>query len=118
MQNTTIYLFTSTRKNARCVYKSFIEKDYRLFDINDICDMISFISYQKDTHKYIEIITYDTINRTAINRQGIYSIEPWINTIYGIFRQLNFVEFDYTLAELYDNPNIKYLINQYYHGRG
>ena len=116
-----IILKKSNRKNAKSIIKtksihmehleSKMDNLKKEFKKDDIFDILSFIIYNKKEYPIV------TIRLEGYETQKRYSFEQVINDVYKGLQFLNLKPFQFTLHELHDNKNIKYCINQYYHGK-
>lgn len=135
-----LYVCKSTRKNAKIEIvdcKQFFEIDNEKA-IEKIVDTTQKIIYAAKTLGTKQIIIdgslskqfdvayqnadkqdYNTadIRGVRFSQQIFYSIESLINFLYDCIMILN-PSLAVSVKTLFENPSVKYTINQYYHGEG
>lgn len=116
----TLYSLKSKRKNSRCTYKSMsvvegsknMKEFFTLYDLYDFADFIAHAPYHNFKLVVYDrqgcICTFDNINYRS-------DIEGVLNLLYDFMRIINFREWDFSLADLHNDPNIRFHINQFYH---
>lgn len=110
----------SNRKNAKSEYKDYyifknttknnIVKEFNASHILEILSKI--ISYKKRGYKVFNIRF--NANNTFVTLNQRYSFEQYINDIFNIMELINGKEFYFTLNDLHNDSNIKFLINEFY----
>lgn len=110
----TIYANKNGRSNSKWISKQWKKFDDAKFTLDDIYFMIEWVASQEYRYSY-SINVWDNENCT-IPISAPMTIEQIINYLYYYTRYLNMKEHEFTLAELHNDPNIRYLINQYYGG--
>jgi hypothetical protein len=114
----TLYACKSTRKNSKSIYKTIKiwngDRSKSNFTDNDIWDFMDFMV--RSEYRYFKVVAYgsDSCICTFNNYDYTRTIEVVINRLYDQMRLLNFKEWDFTKADLHNNPNTRYYINKYY----
>lgn len=108
----------SIRKNSKSIYKDFwVFNNYNL-TINTIKQFIEYHIIQKKIYKNDNLTCvlsiYDINQNIRIKLEKRYSIEQCINDYYILLELVSKQKFDFTLKELHNDSNIKFLINEYY----
>lgn len=108
----------STRKNSRSVSKTFWVFDNYSLNINTIKQFIEFHIIQKKLYKNDNLTcvlsVYDINQSIRMKLEKRHSIEQYINDYYILLELVSKQKFDFTLKELHNDSNIKFLISEYY----
>lgn len=117
-----LFSVKSKRKNAKGTYISKQiwseehDKAKHKFTKDDIYDVIGFACYAP-YHNFKLVAYRDHKCICSWNNFDIFTdIESVINVIYDFMEMLNLEKFEFTRAELHNEPNMRYLIHKYYHG--
>ena len=107
----TLNFKKSSRKNAKSISKKYYYSNDILLSVERLSDLVwNFISNKKYKYTTIELFKEPCILKSNIR----YSIEQYINDLYIMIQLATDKKFDFTISDLYNNPNIKFLINEYY----
>lgn len=114
--------YKSERKNAKSETRRFyifknsssnnIIKEFNHGHIREA--LWAIIMYNRKGYKNI-FIRFNN-NNSFFQTKKQYSFEQYINQLFNIMELINGKEFYFTLNDLHNDSNIKYLIGQYYHG--
>lgn len=113
----------SGRKNAKSLEyyrQQWNDEHGAKFSLDTLYDLTAFMascSYQRYT------VIYDSFNKLdAVHNEYLrvacperFSIEQAINDVYLLLKTLRPSDFTATLAQVHDDSNIRFLINQNYH---
>lgn len=115
-----LYALKSKRKNSKCDYKvkqiiggSSNMKEF--YTKEDIWDFMGFMINSQFRNFNIVAYSNSSCVFTINNFYPMGDIESVINRLYDVMRILNFREWDFTKEDLHNDPNTRYLINQFYH---
>lgn len=133
----SFFVYKSMRKNSKCDYKSFYiqnntDAEKAVYTIVGMADSVIHAMYNLDSNA---LIISGTISFTAPNTGYVnadknfynepknimvfgnkieyHSIEQIINTLYNWYMLIN-PYCSLSLKTLYNNPSIKYIINNFY----
>lgn len=113
----SIYANKNGRSNSKWTNKEWKKYDDAKFTIDDIYSMLSWINHQEYRHSYDITVLENSrpvITLTSKSNDYMYPIEHIINKLYDFTSFINYEKHPITLVELHNDPNIRYLINQYY----
>lgn len=110
----------STRKNSKSTYKDFWMFNNYSLNINTIKQFIEYHIIQKKLYKNDNLTCvlslYDINQNIRIKLEKRHSIEQYINDYYILLELVSKQKFNFTLKELHNDSNIRFLINEYYRG--
>lgn len=116
----TIYMCKNTRKNSKCSYKTLtifecsnkLKKEFTIYDIYDALDYMRY--WYNNGYTYMRLCVYDNnFCITCFYDKITYNKEVMLSLVYHYFKYLNCKEFNFTLSDLYNDKNIKYIMNKF-----